>query len=605
MKRLFKALFKLLLAAVVLLAVVAVHLVWFRPFDIDLFFERVFIEYALDDPELLTTLRLLEPLGIESHNVKLTDASPRRQLALQDKLKDDLATLQAYDRDDLSDGQKLSHDILEYFLAMAVEGQPWDFHNYPVNSLSGVQNELPAFMAADHRVTSKSQARDYIARLEKFPEKFEQVQEGLVYRQKRGILPPRFVIEKVLDGMRSFVRTPARENVLYLSLKTKLDALDREDMDPVTQKRMLNRVENAIEDFVHPAYGDLIKYFEKLQDHVQQNHGAWNLPRGDEFYAFKVRLHTTTELSPDQVHQIGLEEVSRIEQEMDALLIEQGLTQGSVGARMAALCRDPKHQYPDDARSGRQILADYQEIVDQIDQGLEPWFDRRPAGGVEVVRVPRFKQDNATIAYYRSPSLDGTRPGRFFVNLRDVPAICKPGMRTLAYHEAIPGHHFQIALMQELTDVPTFRRIIPFTAFTEGWALYAEQLAWEAGFQDDPLDNLGRLQGEMFRAARLVIDTGLHQMKWTREQGIDYLTDKTGYSETDATAEVERYLINPGQALAYKIGMLKILELRERARQALGDGFEIGQFHNVVLGQGGMPLSLLESQVDAWIAASQ
>jgi uncharacterized protein (DUF885 family) len=231
------------------------------------------------------------------------------------------------------------------------------------------------------------------------------------------------------------------------------------------------------------------------------------------------------------------------------------------------------------------------------------WFVTLPEGSVEVVPVPEFRQDGAPAAYYFPPSLDGSRPGRFFVNLRDPAEMPRFRMRTLAYHEAVPGHHFQSTIQSELTGVPQFRRVLPFTAYSEGWGLYAERLAWEAGFQEDPYDNLGRLQDELFRAVRLVVDTGIHRKRWSRERAIDYMLDNTGMAENDVVVEIERYFVLPGQATAYKVGMIKLLELRERARAALGDAFDIRQFHELVLGNGDLPLTLLEEQVDAWIAA--
>jgi uncharacterized protein (DUF885 family) len=402
--------------------------------------------------------------------------------------------------------------------------------------------------------------------------------------------------------MQAFVAAEPKQNILYTSLVEKFAEAGKEGLTPAQQKLFLAKTEAAIRDKVYPAYGKFIAYYQQLLPKTQGNRGVWALPDGEALYAYLVRMHTTTEMTPDQVHQLGLSEVARIEAEMDAILRVEGLTEGSIGVRMQILGKRPDQLYPDTDAGRTQIINDFQSIINEIDKGLAPYFNVRPKMGVEVERVPEFREQTAPGAYYNPPAFDGSRPGVFYINLRNTDEVAKFGMRTLAYHEAIPGHHFQIAIQQELQGVPTFRKVLPFTAFAEGWALYSERLAWEAGFQDNPLDNLGRLQAEMFRAVRLVVDTGLHSKQWTREQAIAYMTEKTGMPETDVTAEIERYLVMPGQALAYKVGMLKILELRERAKTELGPKFDIKAFHDLVLTGGSMPLALLEQRVDAWIA---
>ena len=310
-------------------------------------------------------------------------------------------------------------------------------------------------------------------------------------------------------------------------------------------------------------------------------------------------------MTPEQVHELGLAEVARISAEMDAILREQGLTEGSIGERVQQLARQPEQMYPNTPEGKTAMIAQYQAILDDVNAKLGDAFNRRPKLGVEVRPVPAFSEKTAPGAYYQSGSFDGSRPGVFYANLRDPGETPKFAMRTLAYHEGIPGHHFQITIAQELQGVPFFRRVLPFTAYSEGWALYAERLAWELGFEKDPLDNLGRLRDEMMRAVRLVVDSGIHYKRWTREQAIAYMLENTGMGEGDVTAEIERYFVNPGQALAYKAGMLKILALREKARKELGDRFTLGAFHDQVLSHGALPLSLLERVIDDWIAKTK
>jgi uncharacterized protein (DUF885 family) len=591
----------LVLAAGLLVA----HTIWFKPLQIDWFFERVLIEVALDDPQLLTRIGVLENIGIRGHNARLTDGSEARVLALFAKARRDLETLRRYDRERLDARRQLSYDMLEEFLGLAGEMERWRHHNYPLNQLSGIQNGLPTFMATVHRVEDRKGAEHYISRLSQFDRRLEQALEGVQRRAAAGILPPTFVVEKVLEEMRGFVGVPARENILFTALDGHLESLvEGGALGEAARAELGSQAEAEILGTVYPVYGRLIEYYEALLPQTTGNHGVWALPDGDQYYEFSIRLMTTTDMSVDEIHAIGLDEVARIGAEMDAILRAAGYTEGTLGERILRIKADPAQLYEDSDAGRAQIIADYQAIIDEIDAGLGPYFNVRPSVGVKVRRVPEFREGGAALAYYELPPLDGSRPGVFYINLREMADLPRFGMRTLAYHEAIPGHHFQIAIAQQLRGLPLFRRLIPLPAYGEGWALYAEQLAWELGFMDDPLDNLGRLQAEMFRAVRLVVDTGLHARRWTREQAIDYMLEHTGMGELEVTAEVERYLVVPAQALSYKIGMLRILELRERAQQALGDEFSLVEFHDVVLTSGALPLDLLERVVDDWLAQS-
>ncbi len=594
-----------IIGAVVLAAgLLLAHTIWFKPLRIDWFFDRVLIELALDNPQLLSQIGVLDGLGIRGHNARLTDGSEARELALFAKIERDLATLRRYDRERLDAQRRLSYDLLEGFLELGLEGERWRHHGYPLNQMAGIQSGLPNFMATIHRVPDRKGAEHYIARLSQFGTRLDQAQQNVERRAALGIVPPTFVVEKVLDEMRGFVAAPARENILFTTLDGHLEKLVAAGSLGESERAELGaRAEREIVGTVYPVYGRLIDYYEALLPQTRGNHGVWALPDGEAFYAFAVRLMTTTDLHPDEIHSIGLAEVARIGAEMDAILRSQGLVEGSIGERIQQLNRDPAQLYEDTDAGRAQLIADYQAIIDEIDAGLGPHFDLRPAVGVKVERVPEFRQAGAPLAYYQPPSLDGVRPGVFYINLRDVTEMPRFGMRTLAYHEAIPGHHFQIAIAQQLKGLPLFRRMLPLPAYSEGWALYTEQLAWELGFQDAPLDNLGRLQAEMFRAVRLVVDTGLHAKRWTREQAIEYMLEHTGMGEKDVVSEIERYLVIPGQALAYKLGMLQILALRERARQELGEDFSLSEFHNVVLSNGALPLGLLERAVDDWVAS--
>lgn len=604
MRTAFRWIFRLLLLVLLAIILLVAHTILFKPLKPNWFYERVFIEFGAQDPQMLSSMRML-PSWMDWYSDDLTDQSLAHEKKMQAKLKADLATLKKYDRASMNEADALNYDMLAYFLTMQADGEKYSHHNYPLNQLFGIQNEFPTFMATQHPVESVKDAENYLARLDKVPTMVDQVMEGLLVREQEKIIPPTFVVEKVLKEMRAFVAADPKQNILYTSLQEKFSELKDDQVSHAQQKKFLGETEVAIREKVYPAYAKFITYYQQLLPKTTGNNGVWALPDGDAFYAYSVKMHTTTDMTPEQVHELGLSEVARIEAEMNAILVEEGLTEGTIGARIQEIAIRPDQLYPDTEAGRTEIINSFQEIINEINVGLGPYFNNRPKMGVEVERVPEFREKTAPGAYYNAPAFDGSRPGVFYINLRNTAEVAKFGMRTLAYHEGIPGHHFQIALQQELTGVPTFRKVLPFTAFAEGWALYTERLAWEAGFQKNPLDNLGRLQAEMFRAVRLVVDTGMHYKHWTREQSIEYMLEKTGMPETDVTAEIERYLVMPGQALAYKVGMNKILELREKAKLELGDKFDIKSFHDVVLTGGSMPMALLEKRVDEWIARTK
>jgi uncharacterized protein (DUF885 family) len=603
MKKVLKWLGLGALALVIVVLAVGVNVWYFKPLRINWFYDRVFLQFALDDPEMLSGMRLLEQIGIRSHNAKLTDASPAHDDAAFARIQRDYATFHSYDRTKMHGQDALSYDILDDFLGRIVANERFRLHDFPVNQMYGVPTSLPNFMANTHHIGDARDARDYVARLEGFGAKFDQTIEGLKLRESKGLLPPKFTVEKVLEQMREFAAQPAQKSALYTAFAEKLEKLPAGKLDPVEREKLLDAAQAAIEKTVYPAYARMIAAFEELATKATSNDGVWRMPDGDAYYAAMVKMHTTTDMTPDEIHALGLKEVERIGAEMEQILRDAGYVEGTLGERVDALSTSPAQLYPDDDAGRAQILADYQRIIDEVTAGLDPLFGTKPKAKVEVRRVPVFSEKGSSGAYYEPGAMDGSRPGVFYANLRSVAEVPKLGMRTLAYHEAVPGHHLQISIAQELEGLPMFRQVIPFTAFSEGWALYAERLAYEAGYEKDPLDNLGRLQAEMFRACRLVVDTGLHAKHWSREQAIAYLREHTGQGEKEVTAEIERYLVMPGQALAYKVGMMKILELRERARAKLGAKFDLRDFHDVVLKNGAMPLTLLERTVDEWIAA--
>ena len=593
-----------------------INLIWFRPFNIKHFYDKVFVELAIDSPELTTSMGI--PVLYDRSKDELDDISDAKQWESFNKMKEDYETLMSYDFESQSEENKLNTKILAFYLKVLKDGEPFFYHGYPVNQMGGIQNGLPSLMESAHKLRNKSDAEAYISRLSKFDTKFEQLIENLKIAENKGIIPPKFVIKRVVDEMKGFIGTrmetedssmvsdaimsPVKSNILYTNFELKIDKLDK--LSPEQKTKYKKQVEEEIGKTVFVAYQNLIDYFEQLDEKATTDDGVWKLPNGEAYYRYQLKQSTTTDLDPEEVHQIGLSEVARIKSEMKNILLAEGYadTTKTLGAIIQELNKEERFLFPNTDEGRQMVLDEYDNILSEISAGLDNAFDVRPKAGLEVKRIPEFKEDGSAGAYYNRPAIDGSRGGTFYANLRNVHESVKFGMKTLAYHEGIPGHHFQIAIQSELEGVPIFRTIGLFTAYVEGWALYSEQLAWELGFYDnDPFGNLGRLQAEMFRAVRLVVDTGIHYKKWTREEAIDYMVSNTGMTTTEVTTEIERYIVWPGQACAYKIGMMKILELRERAKNKLGNQFELKEFHNVVLKNGAVPLDILDEIIEDYI----
>ncbi len=603
-KKIFKWIGLTLLVAIVLGGSFAAH-EWYadKPFMFRAYLDRQMLKAAFEGPETLTSLGFLESMGINGHNAHLDDVHPDRTDEFFSKMKAFSDGLLQYEDEDLDADQRLSKEIALYLTNIVADAEPFRYHTYPANQMMGIQSAFPSFMNSSHQVHSVEDAEHYLSRMSELPRKHEQYLLGLKIREGKDIIPPRFVIDRVLEQMRDFVATPAQENILYTSLAEKLS--EAEEIDETQAADILDRVEVSINETVYPAYDLFINYFSELEAKAGNDDGYWHLPNGAAAYKLALRFFTTTDYTADEIHQIGLSEVARIQAEMLEIFASEGIdvSQGYTEA-MDAYSSWPEFYYEDSDEGRAQILEDYQEILDEIDAGLDASFNIRPKAGLEVVRIPEFKEKTSPGAYYEQPSIDGTRPGRFYANLYDVKATPKFGMRTLAAHEGIPGHHFQVAIAMELEGVPLIRKFGLFTAYAEGWALYAERVAWEQGLMPTPADNIGRLTAELLRAVRLVVDTGIHHQRWTREEAIDYMLANTGMTESDVVAEIERYIVLPGQATAYKVGMMKILELRQKAMDALGDKFDLRDFHDVVLKNGAVPLDILERIVDEYIASA-
>jgi len=591
-------------ALFVLVAAFGAHEWYAKPFFINNYFNRVFIQYIWDKPEILTSLGILEQMGFNGHNAEWSDDSEAAGDRDFEMLQDIMAGVDEYDEATLTEAEILSVKVLKEMLGDPENMRRYRHHDYPVNQLFGLQNRIPRFLDTFHQVNTVEDAEHYISRLSRIDTKMDQNMEGILIREQKGIIPPTFVIDKSVVIMQEFVDQPTEENVLYVSFKNKLD--EAEDIADVDRSALLDAAKVEIENVVYPAYQRYIDYFSALRAKSNDEAGVWKLPDGEAFYNYMLRTHTTTEMTANEIHAVGVAEVERIQAEMLEIFAAEGYDPSlGVKALFDQLAEEERFYYPDTDAGRAQILQDYAAIIEEIEAGVAEAFNIKPEADIVVKRVPEFSEKTASGAYYNSPSRDGSRPGIFYANLYDIKATPKYGMRTLAYHEGVPGHHFQLAIQGELQGIPEFRKEAGFTSYTEGWGLYAERLAWEMGFQTDPYDNLGRLQAELFRAVRLVVDTGLHARHWTREAAIDYMLTNTGITESDVIAEIERYIVAPGQATAYKVGMMELLRLRDEAQQALGDKFDIRDFHDVILKDGALPLTAIREQVMKYIAEKE
>jgi len=607
LRKILKWLSVIVVAGLVAGAIFVVNLVWFRPFSLNLFYEKSFVTFALEKPELLTSLGIAEQFGYRRHNAHLDDLSIAKADHDFATWRENLADLRSYDLAAQTPSQRLSTRVMAFFIESLLEGERFRFHNYPVNQLFGVQNDTPEFLMTQHRIADRRGAEDYLSRLREVGRKFDQVLEGLAMREKIGVVPPRFVIERVVTEMRSFAGKPVLQNPLYTNFAAKVAKLT--DVTAPDKEALDARCARLIESDVIPAYQRLIRFHEAQLSRSTTDDGVWKLPDGDAYYAYRLRTATTTRMTPQQVHDLGLAEVARIEGEMKSRLTTQNeLRPGEAPAQaLARLAKDPRFLYPNTDEGRKAALADYGRMLDDQLARSRAVIGLIPKAPIEVQRIPEFREKTAPGAYYDSPAMDGTRPGIFYANLRDMSELPKFVMRTFALHEGVPGHHFQAALAQQQKGVPTFRQVLNFIAYDEGWALYAEWLGTELGvYKDDPFGDLGRLQFEMVRAVRLVVDTGIHYKRWPRERAIAYMIEKTGMTEAAVVSEIERYIVLPGQACSYKVGMLTIQAARQRAQAALGSRFDVEAekaFHDVVLGGGSLPLEVLDEQVAAWIKA--
>jgi len=562
------------------------------------------------DPELRTMLGISGDAAGDLSG-QLTDVSLARREINRRFLVDNLAQIRAWKGPPLDPQQRLSDGLARWFYQTQIDlmAVPWAAawlpvggSTYAVDQLFSLPVNLPQFMDNQHAVTDETSARHYIARLQAMGPKLDQVRANVDMQARLGVVPPEVALEGAANQYRALLKPAPQDSLWVQSLQRKLDKVP--SIPAARRAELIAQATTAVRDAVNPGYQRLLDNVQATLATHPGSKGVWALPDGKAYYDAALRWYTSTDLDADAIHQIGLREVARLETRMDARLKQLGLRDGSVAARIAQLREDPRYLYEDSNAGRTQLIGDIEQRLRDLDPILPTYFGHLPTQKLLVQPVPAHMQATSPGGYYYPPAMDGSRPGTFFINLGDIRSNTRWSIPTLTYHEGSPGHHFQISIGQTLTDLPMLRRSLNPSAFSEGWALYAEQLMAEAGvYRDDPAGDLGRLQAEMFRSVRLVVDTGLHRKRWTPEQAVAYMEEKTGMSPADVRIEVNRYLVQPGQASSYKMGQLRLLELREHARRELGDRFDIRAFHDLILGNGAMPMTVVSEAVDAWIAA--
>ncbi|HEY2071638.1 MAG TPA: DUF885 domain-containing protein [Rhizomicrobium sp.] len=603
---------RVVLVVIVLLICVGLWGFWTfvgQPFGFTAMLNMQTLKQLPDHPEELTSVGVLDGTILDFHSGKLDTYSLAERDAEYDRARRDEAEVKTWDKTKLSPQERMSWEIAVWNdeRELANAKYPWLGANgriYPVNQAFGIQMELPNFLLSQHQIKNARLAHRYVDRLNAMAGVLDAATADVARQAKLGVVPPDFVIDASIAQIAALIAPAPGANPLVANLAAKSAKLS--DLSDEDRRTLLADATAAVKDSVYPAYRRMIAELKAIRPLATHDAGLWHVKGGDAYYADQLRALTSTDMTPAEIHNYGLSEVTRITGEMDTILRSLGLIKGSVGERMDQLAHDPRFEFKNTEADKARMMARYNQLLDHVKTLLPQYFVDLPSQPLIVRRVPDYAEKGSSGAYYEPASLDGSRPGVFFVNLRNVEETPSWGMPTVAYHEGIPGHHLQLATAASIQGLPYERRFNFLPAYGEGWAHYAEHLASDMGlYKDDPYGDLGRLQGELFRSTRLVVDTGMNAQHWSREQAIQYMQSTTGMANSDVTAEIERYVVWPGQACAYKIGMKTILELREHAKTELGAKFDIRQFHKIVLENGAMPLWLLQRNVDAWIAETK
>ena len=557
--------------------------------------------FLLESPETLTSLGM-DKGPMAAMKSRLDDRSQAKIDADRVVFHGQMDQLRAIDRASLPQTEGVYYDALRFFGETQIMGERFPYGNgapYTISQLTGSYQSLPDFLDTQHAIETAEDAEAYLSRIAAFPTALDQETARMQADFAAGAVPPDFIIDKTLLQLANLYETPADRMVLTTSIA-------RRAGDKNLAGDWGARAQRIVEGEVYPALRRQADALRARRADASHDAGVWRLPDGEAYYDWGIRSYTTSTLSGAEIHDLGLQQVAELSARADGLLKAQGLTQGTVGERISALGKDPSQLYPNTDAGKEQLLADLNAQMADMATRLPQYFGRIPAAPVEIRRVPTFIEAGAPGGYYNSPALDGSRPGAYYINLRDTAEWPRMQLPTLTYHEASPGHHHQIALQQEQPGRPLLMQVLGFSAYSEGWALYSEQLADEMGvYENNPIGQIGYLQSLLFRATRLVADSGLHHKRWSREQTIRYMVDTLGDSETAVTTEVERYCVWPGQASSYKVGHNKWVELRARAQAALGDRFDIKAFHDAGMNAGGVPLTVLDKIMTDWIASQR
>ena len=558
----------------------------------------------LSSPETLTYLGFDSINFLTDHNSKFDDNSSESKYENYIFNKSYLKSLNRIEREKLGNS-KYNLDIQKFNLQNKITSyESFKYHFNPVSQFFGTHLSVIEFLTDNHKIIDERSVKDYIARITSASTVIENNIQYLKKRAESGIFSPRFVYEKASKQISNILSFDVEENPIYLSLQKKISSLN---LNKVKEERYLMEAKALLQSDFYPSYKKLQIVINNQESLAREMDGVWGLPNGDDYYKHRLRIYTTTDYSPEEIHEIGLELVASIQKEILEILTSEGYDMTKKLPSLYKEINNDKRFLFEDSDAGRkEILDRYTDIQNNALKSMDNYFHDIPKAEVIVKRIPIYAEESAAGGYYQSPSLDGKRPGIFYANLFDVKATKTFGMPALSFHEAIPGHHFQNALNQENQNQTVWKKFgYRTSAFGEGWALYAERLAVEIGLVTDPYEMIGSLQSELFRAVRLVIDTGIHNKKWSREKAIDYMVDNVGSERSEATSEVERYIVWPGQACAYMLGRIKIIELRELAKSELGNKFDIKDFHREVLMNGSLPLTVLEEIIQNYITSKK
>lgn len=569
---------------------------------------RVSMEILRESPERCTGLGVTEEQAGGRFIDRMGDNSREGANRYRGILETALTDLGAISRDALPPGDQVTHDVVRTSFENSVASLGFEVGNgatvpYVVTQLTGAYTDAPDFLDSQHPLRTRDETEAYLARLSGYAHQLDQETAMLGADAAAGVLAPDFALDGATNQLRQFAANAPAQTVLVQSLARRLP--DVAEIPEAERAGFLIRAETIVRDEVLPAYQRQIDAIAAVRGQAVHDAGCWRLPRGEEMYAVALRSRTTTDMNPDEIHDLGLQLITQFQGEMEAILRAEGLTRGTIAERVIQISRRPDQLYPNNDSGRAQLLADLNAQIAAITARMPEVCGVLAQAQLEIKRVPVFTEAGAPGGYYQRAALDGSRPGAYYINLRDTAEWPKFSLPTLSYHEGVPGHHWQGSIQQEAGELPFIRSaLLGFGAYGEGWGLYAEQLADEMGFYaDNPLGRLGYLQSMTFRASRLVVDTGMHAKRWSREQAIDSMMQATGDQRSSVTTEIERYCVWPGQACSYMVGKAAILRSREAARASMGERFDIKGFHDTVLTNGSVPLSVMESLVNAWSAA--